>query len=308
MAFQLGLMLVLLACVAVYLLLAGEAAGRKRLKPSPASDLHLLMVFLLLATLGVLIAMTPATVPLLAVIQFPWRLLALAAFCMSALGGLVIWLLAWKVKGERDEEGGMLIVALLVCFASLAYSWPQALQPVEPWREDGRAVMEFEQMHPDMIATTRFVDERFTDSPLTAQYLAEEFSLDALERLAVIAGEGEVLRNYSLGHAFGGEVQLATPGTVQIRLYEFPGWQISVDGAAVDHRVSPPHGLMEVDLPAGRHQIDIWMGSTPVRTAGAVTSAATLLALAGLWLYGRMMGRQPPGMAALPGWQNTREK
>jgi hypothetical protein len=154
--------------------------------------------------------------------------------------------------------------------------------------------MEFEQMHPDMIATTRFVDERFVDSPLTGQYLAEEFSLDALERLAVIAGEGEVLRNYSLGHAFGGKVQLATPGVVQIRLYEFPGWQISVDGAPVEHRVSPPHGLMEVDLPAGRHQIDIWMGSTPVRTAGAVTSAMTVLVLGGLWLYSRIERRRPP--------------
>jgi hypothetical protein len=44
---------------------------------------------------------------------------------------------------------------------------------------------------------------------------------------------------------------------------------------------------MEIDLPAGRRQIEIWMGGTPARTAGAVISGVTLLLLVGLWLSSR---------------------
>jgi hypothetical protein len=301
MGFQLGIMLVIFAFVAVYLLWAGYI-GRKHNRliayiTVQPGDLHPLMLFLLLMALGLLMLMTPIaeglwrSISLLAVIQFPWRLLALVAFCLSALGGLVVWQLACDGPDQqqgRMNETTLLLVALLVCFASIPYAWPQALQPVEPWREDGRAVMEFETMHPDMIATTRFVEQRSTVSPLTAQYQAADFSLDKLERLAVIAGKGEVLRNYSLGHAFGGMVAMATPGTVQIRLYEFPGWQVKVDGQPVAHRVSPPHGLIEVDLAPGEHRIDVWMGTTPARTAGAIASGTTLLALVALWLFSRL--------------------
>jgi hypothetical protein len=301
MGFQLGVMLMLPALVAAYLLVVAYASAqggsRRSFATGQDNDLYMLMLFLLLASLGVLAFVTPAAValwravPVIEVVQFPWRLLALATFTLSALGGLVIWQLGREsslLPNLCADGGGVLVVALLVCFAGFAYSRPAALQPIEPWREDGRAVMQFEREHPDMLGYTRFVEERFTDSPLADQYLAAEFSNTALERLAVSSGEGEVLRSYSLGHAFGGEVAMVSPGTVQVRLFEFPGWQISVDGAPVAHRVSPPYGLIELDLLEGRHRIDLWMGTTPPRTAGAATTAVTLFILAGLWLYSRV--------------------
>ena len=72
---------------------------------------------------------------------------------------------------------------------------------------------------------------------------------------------------------------------MRIHLYYFPGWQVRVDGEQVEPRISDPHGLMEVDVPAGEHRVDAVMGSTPPRTAGTITSWMTLLVLAGLWLW-----------------------
>ena len=295
MGFQLGVVLALLFVVSAFLL-----ARPLRRELTQRGDSRRLMAFLLVASLLILAFMTPAAdvlwqrIPLIAVVQFPWRMLALTAFTASALGGLALGQMALADRlalNERFPESALLVVALLVCFASFAYAQPEAMQPVEPWREDGRAVMAFEQEHPDMIATTRWVQERPATSPLTEQYLQEEFSYDALQRLAVIAGDGRVLRNYSLGHAFGGEVMMATPGTVQIRLYNFPGWHVKVNGVPVEHRVSPPYGLIEADVPAGLVKIDVWMGATPARTAGAAISAAALLALLGLWLGSRLSRR-----------------
>ena len=218
------------------------------------------------------------------VIQFPWRLLALSGFTLSALGGLVgSRLLASNLlHGNRELLAGGAVLALLVVFASLHFAAPEALQPVEAWREDGRAVYQFEQQHPDMLGYTQWVKEPFTQSAMTAQYAAPDFSNDRLERMGILSGEGTVLYHYSRGHSFGGEVEMASPGVVQIRVYFFPGWQVQMDGALVSHRLSPPDGLIEIDVPAGRHRIAIRMGITPVRTSGIAISGLTLTLLVGL--------------------------
>ena len=72
----------------------------------------------------------------------------------------------------------------------------------------------------------------------------------------ILHGSGEVISNYSRGSSAGGIVRVDGPATVQIELYYFPGWRVYVDGVAVTPRISDPHGLMEVDVPAGEHYID----------------------------------------------------
>ncbi len=288
MSFQLGLILALLALVA----LALRCGGREGVHGYQTA----LLLFLLLSTVVLLFIMTPAagwlwrSVPMLALLQFPWRLLALASFLLSALGGLVLWQVSQTsplFTQVKDHGVGLLIMGLVVICASYTYSHPQALQPIEPWREDGRAIFQFEQEHPDMLGYTDQVEERFTETPMSAQYQAVDFANDQLERLAILTGDGAVTQHYSRGHSFGGEVVMASPGTVQVRVYDFPGWQVRLNREPVVHRVSLPHALIALDVPVGRHQIDVRMGSTPIRRAGATISGLTLLVLVGLWGYSR---------------------
>ncbi|MBX3000225.1 MAG: hypothetical protein KF893_17005 [Caldilineaceae bacterium] len=288
MGFQIGVMLVLAAMTAIYLLVTGQ--WRERSLP----------LFLLIATLGLLYLMTPGAdwlwrlVPLLSVLQFPWRLLALVVFLLSALGGLTLWQLsriAQPTHQERQADGVFWLFGLVIIFASVGYSQPSSLEPIEAWREDGRAIFQFERDHLDMFGYTTLVAERFTETPLTAQYEAEEFSNDRLERLGILTGSGVVTDHYSRGHHFGGSVVMETPGVVQIRLYAFPGWQVRLNDEPIDYRLSLPHALMEVDVPAGAHRIDVHMGSTPVRTAGILISGATLLGLIVLLVYSKLSHR-----------------
>ncbi|MFN3978773.1 MAG: hypothetical protein ACK4SA_00145 [Caldilinea sp.] len=288
MGFQLGVMLATLAVAALYLLLVRMWRTRS------------LPVFLLAATAALLYLMTPdagwlwRSMALLEVLQFPWRLLTLVIFVLSALGGLAMNLLLDSVQRQspfRLDEAGSLVIAVAVLLASAPYIRPASLETVEPWREDGRAVFQFERQHPDMLGYTTLVQERFTESPLTAQYAASfeqdvPFDPDQLARLGILAGEGVVTDNYSRGHHFGGVVRMRSSGVVQIRLFAFPGWQVRLNGELVDYRVSPPHGVIEIDVPAGEHRIDVAMGATPVRTAGAIISGLTLLAMFGLLYVG----------------------
>ena len=128
--------------------------------------------------------------PPLAVIQFPWRLLALAGFLFSALGGLLLAnlalddfadevqaLLAAATGVRSSPAGGLFVFALLGIFASWPYLQAN-LSPVEPWREDGRAIFRFEQEHPDMIAYTQWVTQPFTTTAMSADYAAPDYAED----------------------------------------------------------------------------------------------------------------------------------
>lgn len=288
MGFQVGVMLAILAVAALYLLLA--RMWRTRSLPA----------FLLTATAVLLHLMTPGadwlwrSVSLLEVLQFPWRLLTLVIFVLSALSGLAMWPVLDYVQGQgtaRVTEAGPLVIAVAILLASAPYIRPASLEAVAPWREDGRAVFQFERQHPDMLGYTTLVEEQFTESPLTAQYAAAldqdaPFDPNQLARLDILAGDGVVTENYSRGHHFGGAVTMQSPGVVQIRLYAFPGWQVRLNGELVDHRVSPPYGLIEIDVPAGDHRIDVAMGTTPARTAGAVIAGLTLLVMLGMLYVG----------------------
>jgi hypothetical protein len=294
LGFQVGVIPWILALTGGVLFWRGKARGGT---DEEDRTMRPLTIFLLVVTLGILVVMTPWAAPLwqmappLSVIQFPWRLLGLAAFTVSAVGGLVIGRLLTHIEAE-EATGGVLVAGVLVALASFSYAQPAALQPIEPWREDGRAVFEFETQHPDMYGYTRLVEETFDASPMTPQYQDPDFSNDKIERLAILRGEGNVLSHYSRGHSFGGDVELSTPGVVQVRVYEHPGWQAHIDGQPVAHRVSPPYGLIELDVPAGQHSIDVRMGSTTIRTVSAVISVATLGVLILLWALSKkkMMG------------------
>ena len=296
MGFQIGVVALLLAMVAGYVTLR---------ESEPAWLRRAYLGFVGVTSFLLLFVMTPSAaalwqaLPFLAVIQFPWRLLALTAFTVSALVGLIIPLLLNNLVGSAEApakgapDAGVVVVILLIVLASAPYLRAN-LTPVEPWREDGRAIFRFEQEHPDMIAYTQWVQEPFTTSPMTPDYAADDYvepwrdgpeAAGSLTRLAIIQGSGEIVSQYSRGSSAGGVVRADGPATVRIHLYYFPGWRVTVDGQPVQARVSNPHGLIEVDIPAGEHRIDAVMGATPARTTGTITSWATLLLLAGLWVW-----------------------
>src|SRR5690606_17140300 len=159
MGFQIGVMALLLAMVAGYVTLR---------ESEPAWLRRAYLGFLTATSLILLFLMTPSATflwesfPFLAIIQFPWRLLALIAFTLSALAGLVVPLLldhllgeslvlgeslANDLQGTAHNDAGVVILTLLIMLASFPYV-QAVLLPVEPWREDGRAVFRFEEEHP----------------------------------------------------------------------------------------------------------------------------------------------------------------
>ena len=272
MSFQLGIVGVVLALVAA-------VVGLRR-----ASHRRGQTAFFVVALLAVLLLMMPLARPVwdafgpAALIQFPWRLLSTASLFLAILAGAAVG--NTLGTGEGSQFPAAHVLGLVVVLASLAFTVPQYTD-IQPIDESVQSIMRFELAYPDMIGHTAAVQESFTESPLLPQYLAGE----PLQKVALIAGSGEVETLRTGGSSVDARVNLDSPSTVLFYTYDFPGWRATVDGQPAAHRTEPPYGLIAVDVPAGDHRVSIRHGGTPDRDAGTWISVVSLALVAGLLIF-----------------------
>jgi hypothetical protein len=58
-----------------------------------------------------------------------------------------------------------------------------------------------------------------------------------------------------------------------------------VDGKAEEIAVTEPHGQISVEVPAGEHRLEVWFGTTSVRTVATLISLASVVGLMACALY-----------------------
>lgn len=292
MSFQLGPLIFLAALIGSAAAIPGgrfsaTGPGVPKTDSTPRFSRRAEAGFLALASMVALFLMTPASValwdslPLIALVQFPWRLLAVTAFTLALLAGAgAAWLEHRSGESLRVSAFAALL-ALGIVLASFPYTQPR-LVPVRPQDESPQAVIEFELEFSDMRGMTAW-SERLPlneDSPLIEQYLAGE----PLRRAAIVAGQGEILAQEA--SALGARVTLRAAEPVRLRFYTyyFPGWRATVDGQPIAITPDPPNGLIRLDVPAGEHEIVLRFGPTPVRRLATAVSLAALAAVAFLTL------------------------
>ena len=82
---------------------------------------------------------------------------------------------------------------------------------------------------------------------------------------------------------------VTAPKQFRLRLYQFdfPGWQVTIDGQPATTELAKPEGTIVILVPQGEHVVEVAFGSTPARTvAWAISGAALLLALVVAWRLG----------------------
>jgi hypothetical protein len=283
MSFQVGAVPLLLAIVAVV------GVFRK-----PARD-RTLGLFFGGATLLLLLFMTPLAaplwelLPLAALIQFPWRLLAITAVTLSVLSGLAIQgdrhpalVGRQRLQDETRETAfnpQVLIVALVTVLATFPYTLPQ-YTPAPSSAGGPLLSIEFELKYTDMRGMTAWTKEMPPSSPLVEQYQAG-VPLVTAEALAPGASV-EMIRAGGASDELWVDSESGT--ALRFYTYYFPGWHVTVDGQRLPESALRPetvYGLLTVDVPAGRHHVLLRWGDTPLRLAGkCLTVAGLILALA----------------------------
>ncbi|SNS01830.1 hypothetical protein SAMN06893096_101381 [Geodermatophilus pulveris] len=104
----------------------------------------------------------------------------------------------------------------------------------------------------------------------------------------------EVLADRSTATRESVTVDADAPGSLVFARLAWPGYRATLDGEPVEVRDGPA-GLLSVDVPAGRHDLEVRFTS-PGRSVGlAVAAVATLLVLgqSAAWVAVRWRGRRP---------------
>jgi hypothetical protein len=97
-------------------------------------------------------------------------------------------------------------------------------------------------------------------------------------------------------------IESSAGGHAVLRLMDYPAWQVTLNGKAVQDRPQRADGLMTIPLAAGSNAIEIRWRATADAIAGDAISAASLSLLILLGIGGRLTPRARPSPRPLPWW------
>lgn len=197
-------------------------------------------------------------------LQFPWRWLLPAT--LLALRPLA---LRTPFSNPRSWALGVLWLAPLLTLPLPELVHVPRLSANESWQQLGGSLAEAIGSNPLLVDAAQNRPPWFADLGEQLPAVGDRLAV-ADSRLTAI----HVERWTPLRRAL--TVTGAVPSTVTVRLLDYPWWQVQVDGVAAIARRQ--HGLIRVEVPAGRHTVEIrWQGSPWARLGMA-------LALVGLGL------------------------
>ena len=288
MPYQLGAISVVLAICGLWALPQLGRTGRRRL------------LFFLAATGLVVFAMVSASQPLwdlfrpvVAFVQFPWRLLALTSLSLALAGGALATAVASRVDAgtalssrlspalvQTAWQGNAApLLLLLALLAGYTYVAPQYTDSDVSLAK----MIQFQLDTKELLGDTTWVTERPATSPMVPAYLAGQEPTRAVpdDPQATV----EVL--HSGGASYEAAITAPQATGVLFQIHYFPGWKVYLDGKLVETAIRAPQGLMAVAVPAGRHVVTLRFEDTPLRRASKIISLIGLATALGLLVVSR---------------------
>ena len=196
--------------------------------------------------------------PLLRFIQFPWRFLAITIFAFSFIAGVVVAIVPKKLTK---------IVFIVFTLGLLLFNWdyfkPENgyMGPLTDEEKFSDAAWELQQAG----GIYDYLPKTAETAPKEPQkYLAE-----------ILEGEGEIIdpKQGTNWAEFNVKID-SNKATVRIGIFQFPDWQIFMDGDQIETKVPEEErwGRMWIEIPKGEHKIAARFYNTPIRTLGNTIS------------------------------------
>jgi hypothetical protein len=247
--------------------------------------------------------------PFLAYTEYPWRLLQLSGMATALLAGLTVHLglRVLRRAGSSDLVRTSLVgLTLLVLVGpSLVYLYPRA--PFLTFGELTAADVTGFETSGGALGTTSAGEYFPVDvAKVPTSPRPADSAGGRLARSSLAAGD-QVTFLGSAGYTERYTSSLTRPTLVRFNLLNFPGWQVTVDGQAVETSSTVPDGLLLASIPSGSHQVVLSFGDTPIRRAGWLLAAFTvvLLVIGGLLQFrGSKPAREVPAAGSRSSVQN----
>ena len=276
----LGILLLIVA-------LAGAALAWRRAKSN-----RWVVGFLLLGLAGYLFLTVSLSEPLwtavpqLAAFQFPWRFLAPASFLAAFLcGGARLPDQPPAGSVENDSPGGkptgVALSSLAIVVLSVGHwGWlyPDHCATPDDLSVSGMVGWEVATQTIGSTASGELLPRGVKIVPDPTNPPAWQARLDP----TTLPQEAELLTTNHQPLATTIELETAVPFQATLRIFNFPGWRVTINGEPAPITPSNPEGLITVPVPNGRSTIQATFGETPLRLAADGVSLISLLLLLGI--------------------------
>jgi hypothetical protein len=222
--------------------------------------------FFIISSLAIFFALPLSTViwkllPV-SVIQFPFRILSVSIIGFAFLGAFILSLFKTKIQ---------ILLGIVITLFLLAFSSPYILK--NEYFDKGEGYYSTNE------ATTTVKNEYM---PKWVKQLPLERPQRKVEVTnTAITAVSQKPNNISF------TTQSAKNTIAIINTIYFPGWQATIDGKKTKIGYNNPRGLIEFSTPAGRHQVIVEFGETPVRLISDMISLQSFFILCFL-LFRRM--------------------
>lgn len=236
--------------------------------------------------------------PLASYIQFPFRWFLLATVLAAPLVGLLVARLPERVRPWAAAVAVAMALVVGAPFLEVRYLFLDRATGVPlpvPGADLARAVADPRLVVPsDVITIARVRDSHWSGTagheylPLTVSELPAGPDLEAAESRS---GRIEI-ESAAWGYPeVRARVRVAAAGDIVLHQFDFPGWQVEVDGRRREHTVEPGRGRIVVPLLPGEREVVARFSVTPTRASAGIVSA--LAAIGGLFVLLRSRPKEP---------------
>ncbi|MAG35366.1 MAG: hypothetical protein CL878_03835 [Dehalococcoidia bacterium] len=228
-----------------------------------------LWVLLALVSFGLLLDVSAPLwprIPLLPFVQLPWRLLGPFSLLVACAAG------TWVARFRGPTAWPLVALLAAVTIGSTwelwRWGWGTQQDPA-PWVEGRSEIPSFAEYNP--ISLGRWVPG-FQPPP---GHPYHEGLWDGLP-LRVAHGEARLTVRSELPRDIRADVSAATDVVLWAHRLLYAGWRVTIDGHPAAVRALDEWGIIVFDLPAGTHEVRVFLEPTPARQLGRWLSVAAL--------------------------------
>ena len=193
--------------------------------------------------------------PVIALLNYPWRLLVVVAFSLSCFAACVVKLtLRFKI-----------IVAILLIVLVVGYGWNFARIISWPYSATDITYRKMVRTNVGFLPDAEFLPPEIVyHELLDRRGLAENHEFFEATDYSQITIQGFQKHNL----LYTASIQNQSPTTIRANTFYFPGWQIRLDNQPMSLN-KDQFGLINFTIPAGRHEVRLMYTNTPIRALAA---------------------------------------
>jgi hypothetical protein len=232
-------------------------------------------------------------IPFLDLFEWPFRWHGFTAIGLSWLAALAVASATTlrvhfaQLQGIKAVEITAVVACVLLIGSALVNLYPRMLAP-GTLRGAPADIVRFERRSA-AIGTTSLgeFDPIWTNGQLSTLPIPAEYRrrrpVNRLPETLPPDAQGIHIASSVQQHRF--HLHLPEPATLSFKLLYFPGWAATSGGVTLPVAPHPETGLIEVQLPAGDHELHLRFGPTRLRQVARAITLLSGLALLGVFIY-----------------------